>query len=219
MNGIKRLAAFCKKTHKNNLLVSNTFATVSLLGVGDVITQYMEHRLADKSSSKMIPQELNMKNSLAKLDVNKSNSCTVVMKEPTKVSFWKIFDWKRSAKLAALGLLLGPLCHYWYIILDRKFPTKSKLVILRKVMLDQLIAAPLCNVLSIVGVFLLEGKYLEEITDTIKEKFLVIYAYDCAVWPVAQAINFGLISPVYRLLYINSISVVWNSILSFLMFD
>ena len=43
-------------------------------------------------------------------------------------------------------------------------------------MLDQLIAAPLCNVISIVGVLLMEGKYFEEIAENIKEKFLTIYA-------------------------------------------
>lgn len=80
------------------------------------------------------------------------------------------------AKLAALGLMIGPLCHYWYILLDKKFPTKSRSVIFRKVMLDQLIAAPLCNVLSIVGVLLLEGKCFDEIVENIKEKFLKIYA-------------------------------------------
>ena len=107
MNGIKRLAAFCKKAHKNNLLVSNTFATVSLLGVGDMLTQYIEHKLADKSSPKIFHQELYIRNDLAMLALDQGslaksemNNCTVTvtMEKATKESFLKNFDWKRSGK-------------------------------------------------------------------------------------------------------------------------
>lgn len=227
MNSIKRIAVICRNAHKKHLLVSNTLTTIGLLGVGDALTQYIEYKIAYKTGPRIQREELFKINDLTLLASDQSgflkpkmNSCTVVtLDKSVEESFIKSFDWKRCAKLAALGLLIGPLCHYWYILLDKKFPTKTRMIILRKVMLDQLIAAPLCNILSIAGVLLLEGKFLNEIIENIKEKFLKIYAYDCALWPAAQAINFGFISPVYRLLYINTISVLWNSILSFLMFD
>lgn len=104
MNGIKRLAVFCKKAHKNNLLVSNTFATVTLLGVGDVLTQYIEHKVATNSSPKIQREELFKRNELTLLSGDQRSlfksqmkNCTVVpLDKSNKESFWKSFDWKRS---------------------------------------------------------------------------------------------------------------------------
>ena len=39
---------------------------------------------------------------------------------------------------------------------------------------------------------------------------------DWMLWPAAQAINFRLLSPRYRVVYVASVTCVWNSFLSFM---
>jgi len=226
MFDLKRMVIVCRDAHKKHLLASNTLVTVALLGAGDVFTQYLEFKINSTNSAKY---HINQKDQQVIKVTHTSNmpkrtnssACKVVtLDKYIERSFANSYDWQRSAKLAALGLAIGPLCHYWYIMLDRKFPKKTMLHIIRKVSLDQLVCAPFINAFSIGFISLFDGaQSLREVFDLLKEKFLTVYAYDCAVWPLAQAINFNFISPVYRLVYINGISLVWNSILSFLMFD
>jgi protein Mpv17 len=65
--------------------------------------------------------------------------------------------------------------HYWYDFLDRKYPTRTIYSILHKVLYDQILAAPVFNIVFIFGIHFLETKNLQEIIDAVKSKFLIIY--------------------------------------------
>lgn len=118
-----------------------------------------------------------------------------------------------------MGLLTGPLGHYWYEYLDSKYPCRSRVSVLKKVFLDHAIASPILNLLFIVVTHTLDGKYLTETWQVIKEKFFKIYVYDSAIWPATQLFNFFYVSNAYRLLYVNLTSVFLNAVLSYLLFD
>ncbi len=70
---------------------------------------------------------------------------------------------------------MGPFSYKWYSFLDQLFPTKTSKVILCKVILDQLFAAPAMNVISIAGCFDYAGKTFNDLVQYYREKFLVIY--------------------------------------------
>ncbi|CAF0742345.1 unnamed protein product [Brachionus calyciflorus] len=183
---------FCKQMFRTRLLLSNTVSTMVLLGVGDAITQYIEIKLTNKSNHNLT------------LDSH---------------SFFQNYDLIRTVKVTSVGFLTGPFGHYWYLFLDKKYPFKTGKSILSKILCDQLIAAPIFNVLFITAIHTLDGKHLRQIYETFKEKFFTIYAYDCTIWPACQMVNFYFVPTVYRLLYVNFISVIWNALLSFLMFN
>ena len=46
--------------------------------------------------------------------------------------------------MGILGLCLGPIDHFWYTILDKFLPAATAINVGRKVLLDQLIMAPIC---------------------------------------------------------------------------
>lgn len=50
-----------------------------------------------------------------------------------------------------LGTIIGPVQHFWYTFLDRQFRNKTKSVIIKKVILDQICFAPILNLLLIAG--------------------------------------------------------------------
>lgn len=74
-----------------------------------------------------------------------------------------------------VGALQSPLQHYFYKPLDKWFAIKTASNICYKLLIDQLFMPPLCIVLFITTVSLLEGKTLLNVGDVIIEKFPPLY--------------------------------------------
>jgi len=89
-------------------------------------------------------------------------------------------------------------------------------MIVKKILVDQLVAAPFFAITFIYGASLLEGKTMGGCWKEFKEKFPTIYLFDWFIWPPAQYINFSYVSPQYRVLYVNAVTVVWDVFLSYI---
>jgi len=128
----------------------------------------------------------------------------------------KQYDKERSQRMGLVGLSQGPPHHYWYIYLDKVLPGKSASIISKKILADQVFAAPFFAITFIYGASLLEGKSLGHCWQEFKEKFPTIYLFDWVIWPPSQAINFLLIPAPYRVLYVNGVTVLWDIFLSYM---
>lgn len=120
------------------------------------------------------------------------------------------FSWRRTGKMFLAGALVAPLGHAWYSFLDRRLPGVAAMTIVKKVLTDMLVAAPVFIYSLVVVVGMLDGQTYAEAWRELRSKFLLLYVVDCAVWPVAQTINFAFVPPPYRLLYINTIVLFWD---------
>lgn len=56
----------------------------------------------------------------------------------------KELDWRRTLRMATLGMCMGPINHGWYRFLDSVLVGTAGKIVFRKVLADQLIMAPLC---------------------------------------------------------------------------
>jgi len=65
------------------------------------------------------------------------------------------YDYKRTARMCALGLCTGPLNHYWYLQLDRLVVGEGMTVVVKKIFCDQLMFAPTCITVFYLGKYVL----------------------------------------------------------------
>ncbi|KAM9243570.1 mpv17-like protein 2 isoform 2-T2 [Dugong dugon] len=119
------------------------------------------------------------------------------------------FDLRRSASMFAMGCSMGPFLHYWYLWLDRLLPAsglRSLPTILKKVLVDQLVASPVIGVWYFLGLGRLESQTLDESCQELRDKF----------WEFYKLVNFLFVPSRFRVTYINGVTLGWDTYLSYL---
>uniref|UniRef100_A0A182JDU9 Pmp22 peroxisomal membrane protein n=1 Tax=Anopheles atroparvus TaxID=41427 RepID=A0A182JDU9_ANOAO len=126
------------------------------------------------------------------------------------------YDWRRVFNMTLVGISQGPLHHYLYKWMDVLLPGASVRTVFKKILIDQLAISPIFIITYLYSAGLLEGASVTDCTDEIRHKYWTIYMADWLVWPPTQFINFYLLSPKYRVLYINGITMLYNVFLCYI---
>lgn len=126
-----------------------------------------------------------------------------------------VIDKARLARMASFGFLFhGPTGHYFYNFLDRLIPGKTALNVASKVAIDQVLWAPVFTACFFIYLGIAERKSQQQIIDKVKNDTWTGVTTSWKFWPLAHAINFSLVPTQQRLLYINTLQVGYNMILS-----
>ncbi|KAH8296825.1 hypothetical protein KR054_011753 [Drosophila jambulina] len=131
----------------------------------------------------------------------------------------KSFDYSRSRNMVVTGLILGPIQHGFYTVLDRTYTGTTSLVVLKKLILDQLIMSPTYISLFFYITSLLEGLSVKEIHAQLSEKFLYIWAIDCCFFPALQFLNFRYLTAMYHVIFINLVNCSYVVMLSYIKYS
>lgn len=117
-------------------------------------------------------------------------------------------------RYAVMGTLIySPILFNWYKWLDRTFPGTTKKIIVRKLLLDQFVLTPPLLVIFYTGMALMEMQ--ANTFEECQKKFLPTFARSCVFWLPAQTINFLLIPPHLRVVYMGCASFLWVNILCY----
>jgi len=94
--------------------------------------------------------------------------------------------------------------------LDSRLPGRTFRIVVKKVLVDQMIASPIVISLFFVTLGLMRRESMNETMIEIREKFLRLYKAEWVVWPTAQIVNFWVLPLKYRVLYDNTISLGYD---------
>lgn len=122
-------------------------------------------------------------------------------------------DLRRMLSVGTFGFcFMGPVLHYWYGTLDRIFGRSA----IQKMISDQLLFSIPFNSSFIIGVGLLEGGSLSDVTTSVRDKWWTTAKANWCLWPAAQMINFSLVPKSFQIIYVNSVGFVWNVVLTYI---
>lgn len=128
----------------------------------------------------------------------------------------KSFDFRKMKESTVVGLSQGSLHHYIHLWIERLIPGTGGQIIFKKIIVDQLIVAPILISHFIYTANFLSGKNMKEIHQIFRDKFPEIYLVDWIVCPFAQYINFRYMPLNYRVLYVNFISLFYSTFLCYI---
>jgi Mpv17 / PMP22 family len=126
------------------------------------------------------------------------------------------WDYVRTLlRWSLVGVTLhGPYFAAGFARLDAIFgPATTITVVAQKTAAAQLFLFPPYLVLLFTYLGLLEG--VEDVGQKVTQRVPAVFATGCVYWPVANAINFGLVPAAWRIPYLSTAAGVWNCYLSY----
>mmetsp|Transcript_11137 Transcript_11137/g.23923 ORF Transcript_11137/g.23923 Transcript_11137/m.23923 type:complete len:199 (-) Transcript_11137:179-775(-) len=138
------------------------------------------------------------------------------------------FDWRRNAIVTSWNaFVFSPVFFYWFRALDRRYPGKMIIPVLKKVTLNQTIAAVPVNLAFLAYTTALTNLFDPALnhSDTfseVKEQVFLklqhdlkeIFCSSSLVWYPTNLLNFLLVPQEYRILPTILMSLMWSTYLS-----
>jgi protein Mpv17 len=126
------------------------------------------------------------------------------------------FDAWRTLRNGFIGLCFGPLVHEYYQFSDRILPVEGGSMMIRfeKILMDQTIYLTVKCAVYISAVGLLQGDDWDTVKNNVKDRIGGIIFTAWKFWPLIHCITYGFIPARHRILWVNSVDLIWNAILS-----
>ncbi|XP_008290464.1 mpv17-like protein [Stegastes partitus] len=118
-------------------------------------------------------------------------------------------DWTQTARVATVGFCFHANFNYqWLGGLERLLPGGGLKAVAGKVVLDQLVAAPLTISAFYIGLSFLENK--DDLLEDWRQKFWTSYKTGVVYWSTMQAINFTFVPPVARTVFLGGVALTFT---------
>lgn len=125
-------------------------------------------------------------------------------------------DIRQTIRFALLGISLhGPFFYRGFKWLDQTVgsaPTFRKAAL--KVALGQFTLFPVYTTIFFGGMGLLEGLTIRQCVDKVQRSVPQAFVTGCVFWPTVNMLNFMMVPPTGRVVYVNVVGLLWNAYLS-----
>ena len=123
---------------------------------------------------------------------------------------------RRTLRMGVMGVIIGPIQRTWFLTLERFIPPTSKIQIVKKLIVDQLVYGPfiIFSFYSLSGA--LAGNSLNDVKLMLQERYLKTVFTGYKVWPFVQAINFTFVPLQNRANFVQAVGLCWNMYLSWM---
>ena len=128
------------------------------------------------------------------------------------------FDASRTIKNGFVGMCFGPVVHEYYEFSDWILPVEGLTIGITnrafKILMDQTIYLSVKCSIYIIAIAVLNGESVESGVDNVKNRLKPIMFTAWKFWPLVHCVTYGLIPARHRILWVNSVDLVWNAILA-----
>ncbi|XP_017555779.1 mpv17-like protein [Pygocentrus nattereri] len=194
------------------LFASADFIQQSMLGGAQGRNVQLSEEASEQQASVTHREDITVAGQSEKAHLKESESCKNTSGEKhssVKEKSIHSIDWAQTARVALVGLCFHSNFNYhWLRALERMFPGGGTKRISVKVFLDQLIAAPVTISAFYIGLSTLERQ--QDPFEDWKKKFWTSYKTGIVYWSTMQAVNFSLVPPVARTVFVGGISLGWT---------
>ncbi|XP_043685498.1 protein Mpv17 [Vespula pensylvanica] len=130
---------------------------------------------------------------------------------------FKDLDFVRTSHFASIGFFIaGPATTTWYRILDKYIGSKGGVIVVKKVLCDQLLFAPTFLSILLVSIGLLQGSNINSLKHKLETSYFEILINNYKIWPMVQLVNFYFIPLQYQVLLVQSVALLWNTYISYI---
>ena len=128
------------------------------------------------------------------------------------------FDAGRTLKNGFVGMCFGPAVHEYYEFSDYILPVDGVTIGITnrafKILMDQTIYLSIKCSIYIMAIGVLNGVTVQDSTENVKNRIKPIMFTAWKFWPLVHCVTYGLIPARHRILWVNSVDLVWNAILA-----
>eukprot|EP01126_Amoeba_proteus_P020927 TRINITY_DN2124_c0_g1_i3.p1 TRINITY_DN2124_c0_g1~~TRINITY_DN2124_c0_g1_i3.p1 ORF type:complete len:159 (-),score=23.61 TRINITY_DN2124_c0_g1_i3:146-622(-) len=127
------------------------------------------------------------------------------------------FVWKRTAHIFCFGFCVSaPVYHNWYRLVETQIPGKSVLQVIKKVLADQTLMAPLVITTLFFSIGWRQGKSFDQTWKKWQADFIPTMKANYSVWPFVTFVGYKFVPIQIRVAYLSSVSLFWNVYLSYM---
>ncbi|CAH8612724.1 unnamed protein product [Heterobilharzia americana] len=126
------------------------------------------------------------------------------------------YELNKIARQGAIGSFQGFYQYIYYSWLDKVFVGASFKVVAKKVFLDEVFLGPISLLIFFFYNGFCDTYTMSGALERCRQSFIPSYVADLAFWPILQTINFALVPPAYRVLYVAFFTSIWDTYLCFL---
>ncbi|XP_055331755.1 protein Mpv17-like [Paramacrobiotus metropolitanus] len=120
-----------------------------------------------------------------------------------------------TARFTAIAVFYSfPIVRCWLWVLENKVKP-GKFAPIKRVLLDQLVFAPINYIVFIAVMGLVEGDTWEAVQRRLKNDYWSVMFSNWKLWPAVQLINFYFVPFNQRILFLSVVSLFWNTYLAY----